>query len=110
MAEIFPELKSVKVSHSWLGFVAYTFDQLPHTGQIDGIHYAMGYCGSGVAMGTYLGHKAGLKVLGQAEGRTAFDDLTFETRPLYDGTPWFLAGAVLWYRFMDRYGPDRGPR
>ncbi|MEX2647576.1 MAG: FAD-binding oxidoreductase [Alphaproteobacteria bacterium] len=110
MAGIFPELRGVRVSHSWLGFVAYTFDHLPHIGLIDGIHYAMGYCGSGVAMGSYLGHKVGLKVLGAPEGRTAFDDLPFETRPLYDGTPWFLAGAVLWYRLMDRYGPDRGPR
>lgn len=110
MAEIFPDLREVKVSHSWLGFVAYTFDHVPHIGVIDGIHYAMGYCGSGVCMGTYLGHKIALKVLGDAGGRTAFDDLTFETRPFYDGEPWFLAGAVLWYRFMDRYGPDRGPR
>lgn len=110
MAEIFPELREVRVSHSWLGFVAYTFDQLPHIGAIDGLHYAMGYCGSGVCMGTYLGHKVAHKVLGDAEGRTAFDDLTFETRPFYDGMPWFLAGAVLWYRLMDRYGPDRGPR
>ncbi len=110
MAEIFPALRDVKVSHSWLGFVAYTFDHLPHIGEIDGVHYAMGYCGSGVAMGTYLGHKVALKVLGKAEGRTAFDALPFPTRPFYDGDPWFLAGAVLWYRLMDRFGPDRGPR
>jgi glycine/D-amino acid oxidase-like deaminating enzyme len=110
MAEIFPALREVKISHSWLGFVAYTFDHLPHIGVIDGIHYAMGYCGSGVCMGTYLGHKIAHRVLGDAEGRTAFDDLPFETRPFYDGDPWFLAGAVFWYRLMDRYGPDRGPR
>ena len=32
---IFPELKNVKVSHSWMGFVAYTFDELPHIGEYE---------------------------------------------------------------------------
>jgi glycine/D-amino acid oxidase-like deaminating enzyme len=103
MAGIFPELAQVKISHSWMGFVAFTFDHLPHIGVMDGIHYAMGYCGSGVPLGTFFGHKIAHKVMGSAEGRTAFDDLPFQTRPLYDGTPWFLAGAVLYYRFLDRY-------
>ncbi|MFQ5784406.1 MAG: NAD(P)/FAD-dependent oxidoreductase [Alphaproteobacteria bacterium] len=104
MTTIFPELAQVRITHSWMGFVAFTFDHLPHIGVHDGLHYAMGYCGSGVAMGTYLGHKAALKVLGAPEGHTAFDGLVFETRPLYDGTPWFLAGAVAWYRLLDRFG------
>lgn len=110
MAGIFPELAEVKISHSWMGFVAFTFDHMPHIGVRDGIHYAMGYCGSGVPMGTWFGHKVAHKVLGGAEGRTAFDDLEFQTRPFYDGDPWFMAGAVLWYKFLDRMGPDRGPR
>ena len=35
--EIFPALLHSKISHSWMGFVAYTFDQLPHVGAIDGL-------------------------------------------------------------------------
>ena len=99
---MFPELASVRVSHTWMGFVAYTFDELMHVGRHDGIHYAMGYCGSGVGMGSYLGMRVGQQVLGRAEGRTAFDGLPFETRPLYDGRPWFLAPSVAWYRMRDR--------
>ena len=104
MSEIFPEVRDVKISHSWMGFVAYTFDKLPHVGVRDGLHYAMGYCGSGVAMASYLGHKVAHKVLGSDEGRCAFDDVAFQTRPFYDGKPWFLAGAVAWYKFLDRLG------
>ena len=44
---------------------AFTFDTLMHTGTHDGIHYATGYCGSGVGMASYLGMKLGLKVLGR---------------------------------------------
>ncbi len=102
MSAIFPELGAARISHSWMGFVAYTFDHMPHIGIQDGLHFAMGYCGSGVAMGSWLGHKVALKVLGAPEGATAFDDLTFQTRPFYYGTPWFLAGAVLYYRLRDR--------
>ena len=102
MTHVFPELKGVKISHSWMGFVAYTFDKLPHIGSRNGLHYAMGYCGSGVSMATYLGHKVALKVLGSPEGATAFDDLPFQTRPLYYGNPWFLAGALIYYRCLDR--------
>src|SRR5690606_16427862 len=49
LARLFPELAEVRISHSWMGFVAYTFDELAHTGTQDGMHYAMGYCGSGVS-------------------------------------------------------------
>lgn len=102
MAGIFPELAHARISHSWCGFVAYTFDELAHIGVHDGVRYAMGYCGSGVGMGSYLGMRVGQQVLGIDEGRTAFDGLPFATRPLYSGNPWFLAPAVSWYRLLDR--------
>ena len=102
MCRIFPELTGFKVSHSWSGTVAYTFDELAHTGVHNGVHYAMGYCGSGVSMASYLGMKLGRKILGKKEGQTAFDDLKFPTRPFYKGTPWFLPAAVAWYRWQDR--------
>lgn len=101
MCRIFPQLKDREITHSWAGTVAYSFDELAHTGIHDGVHYAMGYCGSGVSMASYLGMRTGQKVLGLAEGVTAFDDLPFPTRPLYTGKPWFLPAAVAWYRWLD---------
>jgi glycine/D-amino acid oxidase-like deaminating enzyme len=104
LVALFPELREVRVSHSWCGFVAYTFDELAHIGRHDGMFFAMGYCGSGVGMGSYLGMRLGQQVLGLAEGRTAFDGLPFETRPLYHGKPWFLAPSIRWYRWLDARG------
>ncbi len=101
MCRIFPQLAPYGVTHSWMGRVAYTFDELVHTGVHDGIYYAMGYCGSGVSMASYLGKRLGQKVLGLAEGQTAFDGLQNPTRPLYTGNPWFLPAAVAWYRRQD---------
>jgi glycine/D-amino acid oxidase-like deaminating enzyme len=102
LTRIFPELRDTRVSHSWAGTVAYSFDSLAHTGVHDGIHYATSYCGSGVSMASYLGMRMGQRLLDLKEGRTAFDDLPFPTRPLYSGTPWFLPAMVAWYRWRDR--------
>ena len=107
MCRIFPDLRGTRISHSWMGTVAYTFDELAHTGTHEGVHYAMGYCGSGVSMASYLGMRAGQKVLGLKDGQTAFDDLPFPTRPLYTGKPWFLPPIVAWYRWRDRVQHER---
>jgi len=103
MLRIFPQLADVKISHSWMGFVGYTFDTLPHLGVQDGIHYAMGYCGSGICLASYFGNRIGLQLLGKAEGKSAFDRPRFQSRPLYGGKPWFLASAVRYYQLLDRF-------
>ena len=102
MVQLFPELRHARISHSWCGFIAYTFDDLMHIGQHDGMHYAMGYCGSGIGVSSYFGMRIGQQLLGLAEGRTALDGLAFQTRPLYTGNPWFLAPSIRYYRWRDR--------
>ncbi len=102
MSLIFPELREVRITHSWVGFVAYTFDTLPHLGQQDGLYYAMGYCGSGVSLASYFGWRLGHKIVGSAEGKTALDGLDFQTRPFYTGNPWFLAASIAYYKWRDK--------
>jgi glycine/D-amino acid oxidase-like deaminating enzyme len=105
LVEIFPQLADTRISHCWSGLVAYTFDHVPHIGQRDGIFYAMGYCGSGVARASYFGQKLAYKILDQQDqGRTAFDDLTFQGKPLYTGNPWFMPMLLNWHRLADRLG------
>ena len=101
MIRLFPELAEVKLSHCWYGFIAYTFDRLPHVGVNDGVHYALGYCGSGVVMATWLGRKAALNVLGSLEGRSAFAEIPHPTLPLYRGVPWFLPLVKAYYHAAD---------
>jgi glycine/D-amino acid oxidase-like deaminating enzyme len=104
MTRIFPELRDVELTHSWFGYIAYTFDRLPHVGEHDGMHYAMGYCGSGVVMSSWLGRKAALRLLGQAEGQSAFAELGHPTSPFYHGRPWFLPLVQAWYQGADMLG------
>ncbi|HEU5304705.1 MAG TPA: FAD-dependent oxidoreductase [Gemmatimonadales bacterium] len=89
MREIFPELADVTIEYTWSGKVAYPMDHLPHAGQLDGVHYAMGYCGHGVALATYLGTRMGEVLAGTGE----VPDLggkRFKAIPLFNGFPWFL--------------------
>ena len=105
MVDIYPELKDVPISHVWSGLVAYSFDHAPHIGQLNGLYFAMGYCGSGVSRSTYFGQKLGYKILDQHDkGHTAFDDLPFNTQAFYTGNPWFMPLLLNWHRLADRFG------
>jgi len=104
LVDIYPELRRAQVTHVWSGLVAYTFDHAPHLGLQDGLYFAMGYCGSGVARSSFFGHKLGHKMLGSEEGASAFDDLPFDSRPLYNGNPWFMPAVIHWHRMIDRLG------
>lgn len=100
---IFPSLGETAVSHVWTGNVAMTRSDLPGIGQRDGIWYALGCNGSGVALMPYLGHKLALKVLGEKEGATAFDDIPFTAVPFYNGTAWFRPLMTWWFRAKDAW-------
>ena len=103
LTQIFPQLAKIKVSHSWMGFVGFTFDHMPHTGDKEGVHYAMGYCGSGVCLSSYFGTKLGQRLAGLPQGNTIFTDINFQTRPFYKGNPWFLAPSILYFQLRDRF-------
>lgn len=98
---LFPALENIEVSHSWFGMIAYTFDRLPHAGEMNGFHYAGGYCGSGVVMATWLGNKVANRILGRPEGKTAFAEIGHPAHPLYFGRPWFLPLVQAWYQAGD---------
>ncbi len=101
MVTRFPELADTPITHAWMGFVGYTFDAMPHLGAHDGIHYSMGYCGSGVGLSSYFGTKIGQQVLGLKDGDSPLSQIGFPMRPYYWGKPWFLAPAIRYYRWKD---------
>ena len=100
---IFPALDHTEVSHAWTGNVAMTRSDLAGIGQRDGIWYALGCNGSGVALMPYLGHKVALKLLGRPEGKTAFDDIPFTAVPFYNGTAWFRPLMTWAFRARDAW-------
>ena len=77
---------------------------MPSIGEHDGVHYAMGFSGSGTVMAPYLGAKAAWRALGDPRGETAYAHTSLKTHWLHPGArPHFLKLADLWYRtWVDR--------
>jgi glycine/D-amino acid oxidase-like deaminating enzyme len=100
LLRIFPQLDGVRVTHSWTGNVAFTFDFMPHLGQQEGVHYAAGCNGSGVVMMSWLGYRAAL-LIARANEPSAFDGIAMPTLTGYTGVPWFMPIIGRWYRFRD---------
>ncbi len=102
MIDVYPQLREVKVEFVWGGTLDFAFDIMPHAGQMDGIYYAVGYAGHGVAMATWQGQKMAELIAGE-KPENPFVDIPFPGAPLglYNGKPWFLPFAGAWYKFLD---------
>jgi glycine/D-amino acid oxidase-like deaminating enzyme len=102
MIDVYPQLRDTKVEYVWGGTLDFAFDIMPHAGQIDGLYYAVGYAGHGVAMATYQGQKMAKLIAGD-NPENPFVGIPFPGAPLglYNGKPWFLPFAGMWYKFLD---------
>jgi glycine/D-amino acid oxidase-like deaminating enzyme len=96
-------LRDVKVEYVWGGTLDFAFDLMPHAGKLDGLYYALGYAGHGVALATYLGARMADVICGADLRELPFADIPFPGAPmgLYWGAPWFLPFAGAWYKFLD---------
>lgn len=59
LLEIYPQLEGIPLTHSWTGKLGISFDQMPHIGRLDGVHYAYGYSGHGISIGSLIGREVG---------------------------------------------------
>jgi glycine/D-amino acid oxidase-like deaminating enzyme len=100
LSRVFPQLSSAPIEYAWGGRVAFTRDEMPRAGILEGAYYAGGYCGHGIAMATYLGTLIGRRIAGEAFDHPLFDD-RFAAIPLYRGRPWFLPFVGAYYKVKD---------
>ena len=102
LMEVHPQLADHRIEYAWGGNVGFTFDRMPHVGRTkDGVTYAMGCCGTGVALMSYLGTRVGAWLAGG--DAPALTKLSFPLVPApYEGRPWFLPFAGEWFRLQDR--------
>jgi glycine/D-amino acid oxidase-like deaminating enzyme len=100
MVTVHPQLAGVPVERAWGGNVALTLDRLPHCGRIDGLWYATGCNGSGVALNTWLGHQMAAAIDG--EPLPPFAELRHRPIPLHALRAAWLPLLSVWYRMQDR--------
>lgn len=103
MAFILPLLGDVKLTHGWRGRCSAPLDKFPRFGRLDGIHYALGYCFSGLALAPHLARKLAALIVGDVDGaRSNFHREDFPVFPFLVRGPWTLPALTGWYAWRDR--------
>ena len=102
MIGVFPQLHDAKVEFVWGGTLDFTLDVMPHAGKLDGMYFAAGFAGHGVAAATWFGAKLAGQICGDPNDML-FDGIKFPAAPLglRSGNTWALPLAGAWYRILD---------
>jgi len=110
LLRVHPQMAGYRIDYAWGGNVGFTFDRMPHAGRTaQGIAYAMGCCGTGVALMTHLGTAMGRWLAGG--DAPVLSKLKFPLVPApYEGRPWFLPIVGEWYRLKDGMASRTPPR
>ena len=102
MIGVYPQLRNSKVEFVWGGTLDFAFDVMPHSGKIDGMHFAVGFAGHGVAAATWMGAKLAAVICGDPDDNP-FSAIPFPAAPigLRSGNTWALPLAGMYYRVLD---------
>jgi glycine/D-amino acid oxidase-like deaminating enzyme len=102
MISVYPQLRDINVEFVWGGTLDFTFDVMPHAGKLDGMHYAVGFAGHGVAAATWMGAKLAGVICGDQDDNP-FSKIAFGNAPigLRSGNTWALPLAGAYYRVLD---------
>jgi len=106
MRQFFPQLRDTRLDYCWGGMIDMTADRLPRAGDTKGLHYAMGYSGSGTQMSVFMGQSMAGVMSGK--GANPLAGLDWPAIPGHFGPPWFLPLIGAWYRTLDYLDARRG--
>lgn len=104
IAEIYPQLKDIEITHSWGGSVGITMPRQPFVREVmPNVISAGGYSGHGVMLANFMGKLYAETVTGNRERLRQFETLKV---PPFPGGRTFRAPllflALSWYAMMDR--------
>jgi len=102
MIEVYPQLRDAKVEYVWGGTLDFAMDVMPHSGKIDGMYFAVGFAGHGVAAATWMGAKLAGVICGDPDDNP-FSRIAFPGAPigLRSGSTWALPLAGAYYKVLD---------
>jgi len=102
MIQVYPQLRDTKVEYVWGGTLDFAMDVMPHSGKIDGMYFALGFAGHGVAAATWMGAKLAGVICGDPDDNP-FSRIPFPGAPLglRSGHTWALPLAGAYYKVLD---------
>ena len=101
LIQLWPALRDVRITHAWKGYVAMTGDKLAHIGVHDGIHYALGCNGNGVALMSYLGQRTARHIFGLDAAPGAFGEGGFPLSVAGMASRWAVPVGTALYKLDD---------
>ena len=102
MIQVYPQLRDTKVDYVWGGTLDFAMDVMPHAGKIEGMYFAVGFAGHGVAAATWMGAKLAGVICGDPDDNP-FSGIPFPAAPfgLRSGNTWALPLAGAYYKVLD---------
>lgn len=101
MVELFPQLAAIPNAFTWTGKLGLTFDLMPHAGRTsEGIWYAYGYAGHGVAIASRMGYEAGEMIAG-IRSSNLFSTIAHRRSPITPYDRYYLPLVSAWFRLLD---------
>jgi gamma-glutamylputrescine oxidase len=105
IAETYPELKDVEITHGWGGYVGITLPRKPYVREVmPNVISAGGYSGHGVMLSNFTGKLYAEAVAGNRDRLRLIEDLKIP--PFPGGRSWrapLLFLALNWYALRDRF-------
>ena len=102
LVEVFPQIGRAEITHTWTGKLGVAFDLMPHAGRVDGVHYAYGYAGHGVAVAGLLGKEMG-EMLAGARRSTPLAEIGHPRSLITRYDRLYLPLVSAWFRALDRF-------
>ena len=106
MLQVYPQLADTRIDYAWGGTLAVTLNRMPHFGRLsdNGIYFAEGYSGQGVAMATLAGKLIAEALAGEAENFDLFGTIPTRSFPGGDLLRWpGLVLGMTYYALRDRF-------
>ncbi len=105
IAEVYPQLAEIKLTHAWGGYVGITLPRKPFVREVmPDVTSIGGFSGHGVMLSNYTGRLYAESVTGNFDGLRPFKDLKI---PAFPGGRKFRAPllflALNWYALRDRF-------
>jgi len=96
MLRVYPQLRGARASHAWSGLMGYARHKMPQIGRLpNGLWYAMGFGGHGVAPTTLSGELLARAITGEAAIPAAL--AAYGLQPVYGGLGRLAAQATYWW-------------
>ena len=104
IAEVYPQLKDVDITHAWGGYVGITMSRMPFVREVmPRVLSIGGYSGHGVMLSNFMGRLYADALAGNREKLKLFEDLVI---PPFPGGKRFQSALLLlalnWYALRDR--------